>query len=186
MLSGSVTASSTVLPLNPPCRVGGSCGFAGGRDHPSLNPLTQDLALGIPAFPFHQPSVVHNRHHSYQGARSAPCEHQWFAKSVPRINVKCGAGKLPPPALRAGRSGLLLHMLRKLRISSISPPLLGNATRWFITARLILSRSVLHSAIATFRTHLPRASRKARLLPLVRDSQAVSLWDQLCRADTLQ
>lgn len=102
--------------------------------------------------------------------------------SSPAFSIKCGAGKLPPPHFVQGRSGLLLHILRELRISSISPPLQGKATPCFYTARLILSRSVLHSATATFRTHLPRASRKARLFPLVRDSQAVSLSGRICRA----
>lgn len=45
--------------------------------------------------------------------------------SQPAFSVKCSASKLPPPALRAGRSGLLLLVLRKLRTKSISPPLLG-------------------------------------------------------------
>ena len=42
MLSCSVIAFCTVIPCR--CRVGGSYGFAEGRDHPSLNPLSQDLA----------------------------------------------------------------------------------------------------------------------------------------------
>ena len=42
MLSCSVIAIYTVIPCR--CRVGGSYGFAEGRDHPSLNPLSQDLA----------------------------------------------------------------------------------------------------------------------------------------------
>ncbi len=50
------------------------------------------------------------------------------------------------------------------------------------TARLILYRSVLHCADASFRTHLPRARRKARLFPLVRDSTVESLRSGLCRA----
>ena len=167
MLSSSVTASSTVLPLNPPCRVGGSSGFAGGRDHPSLNPLAQDLARGIPALFLRQPSVVHNRHHSNQGARSAPFERQWYAKVPSRINLCRYSCKLPPPALRAGRSRLLLLVFRKLQTKSISPPLQGKAAPCLYTARLILSRSVLHSADAAFRTHLPRTRRKARhSLPL--------------------
>ena len=43
MLSCFVIAFCTVIPCR--CRVGGSYGFAEGRDHPSLNPLSQDLAL---------------------------------------------------------------------------------------------------------------------------------------------
>ena len=43
MLSCSVIAFCTVILCR--CRVGGSYGFAEGRDHPSLNPLSQDLAL---------------------------------------------------------------------------------------------------------------------------------------------
>ena len=43
MLSCSVIAFCTVITCR--CRVGGSYGFAEGRDHPSLNPLSQDLAL---------------------------------------------------------------------------------------------------------------------------------------------
>ncbi len=165
MLSGSVSASSTVLPLNPPWRIGGSSGFAGGRDHPSLNPLAQDLARGMQPFPQHQPSVLHNRHLSYQGARSAPFEHQWYADVITRIGVNCSASKLPPPHFVQGRSRLLLHMLRKLRISSISPPLQGKASPCLYTARFLLSRIVFHSADAALQTNLPRARRKARHSP---------------------
>ena len=42
MLSCSVIAFCAVIPCR--CRVGGSYGFAEGRDHPSLYPLSQDLA----------------------------------------------------------------------------------------------------------------------------------------------
>lgn len=80
-------------------------------------------------------------------------------------------------ALRAGRSGcdsLSLAGSRQ-RVKSLRSAVRLHLV--IITARSILSRSVLHSADAALHTHLPRARRKARLLPAVADSPEVSLRD---------
>ncbi len=186
MLSGSVTASSTALSLNPPCRVGGSIEFAGGRDHPSLNPLAQDLARGMQMFPQHQPSVVHNCHHSYQGARSAPFERQWYTDVITRISLCRYSSKLPPPHFVQGRSELLLLVFRKLQTKSISPPLLGKASPCYYTACFLLSRIAVGQAAAKS----SEGSQKSETFPSAtatgKDSPAVSLRDLLCRAYTLQ
>lgn len=91
------------------------------------------------------------------------------------IKVWCCANKQTPPTLRVGRCGcdsLSLAGSRQ-RVKSLSSKVRLRLD--LSTVRLILSRIVLHSAIAPFQTNLPRARRKARLFPLVRDSPAESL-----------
>ena len=100
MLSCSIRAFYTVILCR--CRVGGSYGFAEGRDHPSLNPLSQDLALVYM-------SVIPS------GTVSGPqpsCLPRWPEVRPVRTSVVCdshhshhplsGCGQAATSALRAG------------------------------------------------------------------------------------
>ena len=100
MLSCSIRAFYTVILCH--CRVGGSYGFAEGRDHPSLNPRTQDLArMNMGVIP--------------SGTVSSPqpsCLFRWREVRPVRTSVKCEChhsnhpsswcGEAATSALRAG------------------------------------------------------------------------------------